>query len=207
MYKILKVLAGIAIVSMFSISSANAAMTGGKHDLTDDTAVDINASGIVGTELCRFCHTPHNSQTLAPLWDRAASGEASFTMYTSPSGTMNGTPGLSGVSGGCMSCHDGTTAFDAVNGYAGTDGDDMEAIFIDSPAILGADLGNDHPIGMAYVGDPQISGSAPTPPYKIFGTGTVECASCHDVHDNTAGWKMLRSDPATTDICGACHTK
>ena len=206
MNNLFKILIGIVLISMFSVGSVYAQndMANGPHDLAALVGADL-PSGMVSQDLCRFCHTPHNSQVLAPLWDRAASGET-FTMYTSPSGTMNGTPGLAGVSGGCMSCHDGSTAFDAVNGYVGTDLKDMNTLFGGSKAILSNDLSNDHPIGMDYVGDAQISGTEPNAPYKIFNS-KVECASCHDVHDNTAGWKMLRSDPGNGDICNSCHTK
>ena len=57
---------------------------------------------------------------------------------------------------------------------------------------LGTDLSDDHPVGATltggagtgYFSTPQASS------VRLFGTGTVECASCHDVHNNgpaTAG--------------------
>ena len=34
----------------------------------------------------------------------------------------------------------------------------------------------------------------------------VECASCHDVHDNTLGM-FLRISNANSDLCLTCHNK
>jgi predicted CXXCH cytochrome family protein len=81
-----------------------------------------------------------------------------------------------------------------------------------SPAILGADLSNDHPIGVA-VDIAAVTGEFDTPAnivangLRLFGSGgDVECASCHDPHTTTFTY-FLRKDPGAGDLCDTCHTK
>lgn len=96
-----------------------------------------------------------------------------------------------------------TTATNATTGY--------------KPNLL-QDLRNDHPIGVAYRGTSAtlaglvnsttvngvvqvVNGSYS---YPMFQTDRVECASCHDPHNNPAGrLPMLRG--LTTQICQDCH--
>lgn len=152
-----------------------------KHNLS--TNPNILATGT--TEVCVFCHTPHGGRTdvaggAAPIWNRNLS-TATYTVYTSPNfdaaGTTPGTP--KGVSVACLSCHDGTVAFDALINFGGsgsTDTINFTGPFVDpsdnsfsetdrsaggpSPfPNLGIDLSNDHPISMEIpcTADPQFS--------------------------------------------------
>jgi predicted CXXCH cytochrome family protein len=199
-----KLLTGIALVSLFSIGSVNAQMTGTGHDLSTNPGTKGGDQG-----LCRYCHAPHNTATVAPLWDRGAPDTVSFTVYDSV--TMENTMGQpTGVSAGCLSCHDGITAFDALGGAAGTAGNDMDNLYSGSAAILGADLSNDHPIGVSVTAalemeTPDVDGFVNgVPTYTV--DNNVECASCHDPHLVTYG-SYLRLDPAGGALCEACHTK
>ncbi len=70
-------------------------------------------------ETCIYCHTPHNSDTVAPLWNRKLPEKIGYDMYTSPNfdsvvgaEVEDVTP--DGISLGCLSCHDGSVAVDAV---------------------------------------------------------------------------------------------
>jgi predicted CXXCH cytochrome family protein len=122
-------------------------------------------------EICVFCHTPHGADTnvKAPLWNRAVTS-STYTVYASP--TMDSAPSSvaaeMGVSLACLSCHDGTVAFDALRNLPGPGGYDA------SPGTsgrnptgwtwnsgkkdmtgrgiteIGTDLSNDHPIAMIY---------------------------------------------------------
>lgn len=92
-----------------------------KHNLSANR--DIQAVGT--TEVCIFCHTPHGANPnaggqgtsvgAAPLWNRLLPSSLSFTPYSAPNfdaaGIDTGRP--KGVSLACLSCHDGTIAFDA----------------------------------------------------------------------------------------------
>ena len=104
-----------------------------KHNLAANT--DILSTGT--TEVCVFCHTPHGGRTdvggstnvpatgLAPLWNRTLPPQNGFTMYDSPNfdKQLNGAiDGPKGISLACLSCHDGTIAFDALINAPGSGG-------------------------------------------------------------------------------------
>lgn len=86
---------------------------------------------------------------------------------------------------------------------------------------LGTDLQQEHPVGVVYnsatSGPGLNSAVSPNPPYNINnkrwrlygggdGTGRVECGSCHDPHNTTAGQTPFLKDTATT-ICTDCHSQ
>lgn len=198
-------------------SVAGAAITGSGHD--------FSGAGYGTTEICRPCHTPHNAYFAAsggapypaPLWNHTAT-TATFTLYTSPTGTLNAAMGQpAGATKACLSCHDGTVAVDSFGGATGT-----HPILPANSAYLGTDLSNDHPVSFTYdaalatadggLYNPvtQLSGIGPTgstiATTMLFG-GKMECASCHDVHNaaNLAGM-LLKSNTASA-LCLTCHNK
>lgn len=60
------------------------------------------------SEICIFCHTPHNSLPSSPLWNKDDPGYT-YTLYHSS--TVQAVPGQpDSASILCLSCHDGTTA-------------------------------------------------------------------------------------------------
>jgi predicted CXXCH cytochrome family protein len=206
MNKFSKFLVGIALISMSGIGVVNAQMSGGAHDLNSN-AGSLPAGQ--GQDLCRFCHTPHNSNAVAPLWDRNPPDTVTFALYDSP--TMGNTMGQpTGVSQGCLSCHDGVTAFDSLLGLTGTGGNDMNTLYAASTAILGATLANDHPVGvdLLLAGEMELAATVTAGGLRLFGAGdTVECASCHDPHGAGGYGFFLRLDPAAGTLCETCHTK
>jgi predicted CXXCH cytochrome family protein len=212
-------LAGLtAIAGLFVVGSASAAISGSKHDFTDD----IGTGGF--TDLCAVCHTPHTADTEvsdAPLWDHELTS-TDFTPYPSGAGTtMDSTPDGTmadlGISRLCLSCHDGTVAVDSYGDNIGSG-----TTFIQASAgpfagvgagMLDNDMSSEHPIGMAYADAGSTNGGmrpAPVGNTVLFGTGataTVECASCHDVHNETANTHLLLTTNAGSLICLECHVK
>jgi predicted CXXCH cytochrome family protein len=176
-------------------------------------------------EICVFCHTPHGGTTDAPLWNRNYT-PGSFTMYTSPTMDMNvGVTGPESVSAACLSCHDGTTAFDSLINEPGN-GNDAIATWtwaggnnkmdgtISPVAYLGTDLSDDHPISIAYdtTLDPDFNaivnnyvGSLPLYPGSQS-ANQVECGSCHNPHEDILP-AFLRISNAGSAICVSCHQK
>jgi predicted CXXCH cytochrome family protein len=204
MSRFIKFLVALSFISISSIGLAQ--MSGTKHDL------NTNAGSLPvgqGQDLCRFCHTPHNSNAVAPLWDRKPPDTVSFTLYDSPTmGNEMGQP--TGVSQGCLSCHDGVTAFDSLLGLTGTAGNDMDTLYAASTAILGSTLANDHPVGvdLLLAGEMELAATVTAGGLRLFGAGdTVECASCHDPHGGAGFGFFLRLDPAAGTLCETCHTK
>lgn len=161
-----------ALVAAFSGSALAAGITSTKHNLSSAGP----GNRFSGTDqICVFCHTPHGSDTAAPapLWNRTLPGGGSFTTYDSL-----GTASLDGkvlavgsISLACLSCHDGTQAMNTVinapgSGLTGpaawtggtwslgsaTMGGGISAGALTGVVALGADLQDDHPIGIEYCG-------------------------------------------------------
>ena len=192
----------ISFLGMFTVASAQIA--GSAHDFSMESWSD--------GKICEPCHTPHNSHNPGgpswahgPLWNHDNS-LAVYTVYTSP--TMDyptGTPGT--VSKLCLSCHDGTVAIDAFGGASGS-------TFMTGSAAVGSnsDLSNDHPIGIVWrhqTTRPNCTNYCHFIERKVkfFGpTTTVECASCHEPHNNSMNGKMLRAPLAGSELCFQCHT-
>jgi predicted CXXCH cytochrome family protein len=177
---------------------------------------DVRASGNTG-DLCGACHTPHNANATfqALLWNRNLPAATSFQVYDS---TVNpdfkgGTVSLAGgsqVSLLCLSCHDGTTALNAVlNTPSNTT---YQSAALGTTANLGTDLRNDHPVGFSYdtaasAPGAQLVANPDITKVKLFGLAgsrRVECGSCHDAHSSAAGF--LRSPNTDSAMCLACHT-
>jgi predicted CXXCH cytochrome family protein len=214
-------------------------------------------------EICVFCHTPHAAQATStfnmPLWNKGVT-TATYTVYTS--GSMQGSAAMGGggqPSLACLSCHDGTQAMDNMinaptspnvgNGYTAggarlstiafsLTADAINGIMTTTAGIvmLGTDLSNDHPIGMAYCGGGQsatgsnagcadsdfiasagsgikwyVGGSSTEREnMRIYGTdsstATVECGSCHDPH-NAVNKVFLRTSNEGSAVCLTCHVK
>ena len=151
-----------------------------KHDMSAGSTSSIKSqpTGSGGTsEICVFCHTPHGSSNIAPLWNRTSSLTA-YTLYTSdylgPSaagglGYLTASPAAqpNASSKLCLSCHDGTIALGSVynlpgsGGYSATPG----------PGIL-----------MQSAGVPIVGGKMPaTAGGNLGGAGGADLSNDHPV--------------------------
>ena len=171
-------------------------ITGSAHDFS---GADWNTSG----EICITCHTPHNASiTENLLWNHGVTA-ATFTLYTNSDGTLDGTTTQpAGSSKLCLSCHDGTVALDNFGGGAG----DLAANAI-STGDLGTNISDDHPVSITYVPGTETGQDAElvAAPVLLI-DGKVECASCHDVHDDTHGNFLVMANTASA-LCLECHIK
>ncbi len=166
------------------------------------------------SEICVVCHTPHHSDTSvgdAPLWNHQVTS-ATFQVYSSS--TLNATVGQpSGVSKLCLSCHDGTVALDNFGGR--TNGQ----THISGDALIGTDLRNDHPVSFTYdaalatadgaLYDPtnSNSGLGGTIDADLLFNHKLECASCHNVHNESGVADLLVKSNAQSALCLTCHIK
>lgn len=186
-----------------------------------DTAHDL--SGKFGTqtdEICIFCHTPHNAleNTAAPLWNHTVTTQT-FDSYASDTLTATGlTPGAESKT--CLSCHDGVTGVNAFQGNTATPVlITNTTTFTLGTGNIGTALTNDHPVGFTYDSDLAIADKglyAPSSPSGLTGgttiaadmlfSGKMECASCHDVHDNAVEPFLIKSN-ADSGLCLTCHDK
>jgi len=220
----------VAIVAFLNSTWAAEDVKNSKHNLS--TNPNILAQGT--TEVCVFCHTPHGGRTdvaggAAPLWNRNLS-TATYTMYTSPNFEAQGTTGKpEGVSVACLSCHDGTVAFDSLinfggsgstdnitgfNGpYVDTDGTFKEGTFPPDPfPNLGTNLSNDHPISMEIPCgvDPQFNEICANLDTTRLAAGKV--AFIHrgpastlpdDIRDRIRAYPTVAGKPYIE--CASCH--
>ncbi len=220
MKKLLIVLMTMTLVGFFAASSF-ADIVNSKHDLSSSNLTNGQISSNKN-EICVFCHTPHNANTAvteAPLWNHTETGET-FTPYSSS--TLTATVGEpNGISKLCLSCHDGATALDAFG--AGTsfpgEGDDTLGSsggsghdWTNSNANLGTNLASTHPVSFTY-DDALVSADgglvAETDPdvaALLSADNTVECSSCHDVHDDTIPAFLVTSNENSA-LCLTCHAK
>ncbi|MFV2072263.1 MAG: cytochrome c3 family protein [Thermoanaerobaculales bacterium] len=220
----------IAIVAAAGVVSAQT-VVGTAHDLS---STGPGATTNV-TRVCVFCHTPHQATAAAgqdPLWNHTVSTVANYGVYASD--TMNATPtdiggaavGSQSVSNLCMSCHDGTVAvhslYNEPNELGGaaitiTAGGNVNATgFITGTPLLGTDLTDDHPINFLYDAALATADGGLVTPFStawvVNGTnvplfaGTVQCASCHDPHDDTND-PFLGISNTGSALCTTCHIK
>lgn len=212
-------LAAAALLLVFGTQAAMAAIgsiVSSKHDFSS-TGPNAAYKG-TGTQVCVYCHAPHGNTSAGSLaWNRAMSA-ATYTLYSSTTLKATGlAPGA--TSKLCLSCHDGTIAIDSFGGATGTK-------TVAGAALVGTDLSNDHPIGFTYDAalvtlDPGLravtsavtigTGNTGTIDTKMLFGGKMECNSCHDVHNSTAGTaveaKLVRVTTTGSALCTTCHIK
>ncbi len=182
-----------------------------------NSAHDFSGQGWGTTEICAPCHTPHNADITvsdAPLWNHDVT-VATFTLYSSS--TLNATINQPEKNSKlCLSCHDGTVALDSFGGNTGTN-------FIDAEHLIGTDLSNDHPVSFTYnaalatadggLFDPstEITSLGGTIEadllFGLTGNASLECASCHDVHNGYGNPDLLKIDNDASAFCLTCHNK
>jgi predicted CXXCH cytochrome family protein len=178
------------------------------HNLSVTGPGTIKASS--ETEVCIFCHTPHNSKPNGPLWNRNDPG-ATYILYNSS--TLQAVPGQpDGSSTLCLSCHDGTIALGNV--ISRTTDITFSGGVTKMPAgrtNLSTDLSDDHPVSFVYnsalsVADGQLKDpSAVSYPVSLE-NGKVQCTSCHDPHKNIYSDFLVASN-RFSELCFKCHDR
>ncbi len=215
--KLIVTVGAAALTSLLGMAGVQAAsIVNSNHDLTTGAITDV----------CVFCHTPHNTAAPAtlpvPLWNRNAADTATFTMYSSTSLDMVIASQPQGVSAACLSCHDGVTAYDSLINQSGIVLPDVMGATDTKAVGRSGDLSDDHPISITYsVGtgtgqDPEFIAASvghvgALPLFRAAGVTTgdgdqVECSTCHNVHDPAID-PFLRISNSASALCTTCHVK
>lgn len=223
---------GCALVGGFAIAGG---LKNTPHDFSGSGW--LSGDGERHHEMCLPCHSLHGGQSClenkdeisgatSPVWKKAltSAGFRSCSNHVAAGG-----PGAKSMI--CLGCHDGQTAPDSFGGqYAPAEESTGTAttMLFNSTAL--------HPVGIVYPatsvrdwfkwgtvtpdgrGNARVqsaaANSAGTPYACLYGTAsqavqyTVECESCHQVHDNTNGkfLRMANNDPSNPSaLCVTCH--
>jgi predicted CXXCH cytochrome family protein len=184
------------------------------QELVSETVHNLSASGPgrmrapSESRVCVFCHAPHNTIGMRPLWNRELS-VSSYKIYQSS--TLDArTRQPTGASKFCLSCHDGTIALGSVVSQSDrirmSGGDYIPSGLTN----LGTDLSDDHPISFTYTtglaaSDRQLASPRELPKeIRLDASSELQCTSCHDAHDNMHGDFLVR-DNRYGALCTACH--
>lgn len=201
----------VVLASLAGLASvANAQITNSAHD--------FSSYAWSGGEICKPCHTSHNTNAAAgALWNHALT-TATFTMFEGETGLAEDVLDTDSIL--CLSCHDGTVALDSFGGMTGTN-------FIPGSANIGTDLQNDHPIGADAV-YPTASSTRFNPQdlttHRVTSAWgqlrlrewidengvsqwTVSCRTCHNVHNAGNFDHMLSFSNQSSRLCLTCHIK
>ena len=128
-------------LGLLAVSARAASIVNSPHNLSVSSPGTIKA--LTESQICIFCHTPHNSVSDAPLWNRFSSGET-YIPYTST--TIKAVPGQpTGDSKLCLSCHDGTIALGMVRSRAEITMSSGVTVLPVGRSRLGFDLADDWP--------------------------------------------------------------
>ena len=109
---------------------------------------NIAVSNSNATEVCVFCHTPHNASPAIPLWNKSfvdSNGQPtalSYQMYTS-SPRLSTAVKQSSLSSGsmsllCLSCHDGKSAINVLHNTSAYDATTSNGDYVLNMGIVGA---------------------------------------------------------------------
>jgi predicted CXXCH cytochrome family protein len=176
-----------------------------KHDLSSQGPGPVRA--LHESQVCIFCHTPHNASPAAPLWNRS-NPQTHYRIYRSSTTEARvDQPGA--ASKLCLSCHDGSIALGMVLSRE-TAIPTSHTFIPTGSADLTNDLSDDHPIGFRYdrtlsrrdpeLRDPQLVDHR----IKLGPQGELECTACHDPHNNELG-DFLRLPTRQGVLCTTCH--
>lgn len=199
----------LGLMAIAACASAQpSSVVGGPHNLSASGPGAVRAA--TESEVCIFCHAPHNASPIQPLWNRSMPLD-SYSIYSSRA--LDADPGQpTGASKMCLSCHDGTIALGAVisreTPIAMTGG---VSVLPDGHGRIGTDLRDDHPVSFAF--DPSLLARdarlrSPTSLPKALRLDTnqeLQCTTCHDAHNNTHGHFLTMSNTGS-QLCTSCHS-
>ena len=196
----------VTAVCWASVSPAQDRVSESVHNLSASGPGQVRA--VSEQQVCIFCHAPHNTSGMRPLWNREVP-VASYDIYQSS--TLDAQPGQpTGASKLCLSCHDGTIALGSVLSRSDqirmVGGDFLPAGLTN----LGTDLSDDHPISFHYTSglaasDRQLIDPQALPlEVRLDASGQLQCTACHDPHDNSYGDFLVLAGEYGA-LCTACH--
>ena len=216
-----------ALAGILSASAGPA--TSSPHDTFGPHNLEAGNRG--GNDSCAFCHTPQRAASVEPVWHRQPTEGAFETFDTYSVGGQ--VKVREGVSIACLSCHDGSQAFDVAPDY------DLSTQSA-QPVAGRSRIKREHPVGVVYGGfrrrlqrypfeslqsemidgelrwwidlEPIPNGLRDKSDIILYGRGEgadrqpfIECPTCHDPHAN-ASTRFLRAPDVGSALCYGCHS-
>lgn len=209
---ILLLLVGLTLLAAtLAPAPGHAAVAATKHNLSVSGPGTLKATS--ETQICLFCHVPHNASPKGQLWNRNVSA-ATYTLYTSSTRkSVAGQP--NGASLLCLSCHDGTIALGQLINPATAISMAGGATTIPAGNTnLTTNLSNDHPVSFVYDAALRAARGELADPatlvkpgkVRLDASGRLQCTACHDPHDATIPKFLVVSNTASA-LCQTCHVK
>ncbi len=210
--------------------AAGAALTVTAQERVADTLHNLSVSGpgevraASETEVCKFCHIPHNAVAPQPLWGHTLSrAEYRVPEITGPGGGRIPAPQPEGSSRLCLSCHDGTVALGDLGDGRSITMAGAQRLAPGRPGFLGTDLSGSHPISFVVPDAPAVEDPTGTrdmtlrplsaiqadPDVKLDHEGRMQCTTCHDPHSDRyfepGRVPHFWVKPTVQEVCTTCH--
>jgi len=178
-----------------------------------------NFSGGAAGETCRFCHTPHpiiddNGVVISKgIW-RVSPSSKVFALYSSETlGNISNRSSFTtdSVSLICMGCHDGSAMTNPmeITNTMWSDGNLTKTHPVNFNVASNKQTRHDGSFDLVYTEGNKYMGIRVNA-FPLFassrGATSLECSSCHMVHDNYYE-PFLRSTMAGSALCFGCHNK
>lgn len=202
------ILIGMLVFFLFPRMARSQTVANSVHNLSVSGTGDVRA--VSESEICIFCHTPHNSRPSSPLWNKEDPGYT-YTLYHSS--TVQSAPGQpDGSSILCLSCHDGTTALgNVLSRMSDIEFSGGVTLLPPGNSNMSTDLADDHPISFDYTtglaaADGQLKDPAGIIPPVTLEKGRMQCISCHDPHRNVTS-DFLLITTQFSELCFSCHDR
>jgi hypothetical protein len=207
-----------------------AAPAAAQHSDVASTLHNLSLSGpgeirsTTETEVCKFCHIPHNAEVPDPLWGHALS-DARYEVPEIRTGGKAAVPAPQpdGASRLCLSCHDGTVALgDITSEPRPVPMSGAERLGPSHRGFIGTDLSGSHPVsfvmpesteGTAFSDSdmalkPRSSLSAEKG-VTVDKEGKMQCTTCHDPHSDQYYQEgrvpRFWVRPTVDEVCLSCH--
>ena len=202
-----------------------------QHEGVSSTVHNLSASGpgevraLNETEVCKFCHIPHNAVVPQPLWGHALSTVDRYEVPTirRGRGAIEPAPQPDGSSRLCLSCHDGTVALGDLGGSRPrVPMTGAQRLDSGRRGHIGTDLSGSHPVSFVVPdGDPggpdseRDMGLRPLASIEseeavpLDTRGKMQCTTCHDPHSDRhfdpGRVPRFWVRPTVSEVCLACH--
>ena len=214
------VLLAAALLACASAGAQGTGVAATVHNLSAAGPGEIRAQS--ETEVCKFCHVPHNAVVPQPLWSHKLSPVARYDVPLVGRGdSVELPPQPDGSSRLCLSCHDGTVALGDI-GRARLPMAGVQKLDKGRRGHLGTDLSGSHPVSIpvpdgAGLGADESSDMATKPLavvradgiVRLDAKGKIQCTTCHDPHEDRyyqpGRVPRFWVKPTVTEVCLACH--